>query len=164
MRLNNSIVVAAPPKLVWDHITEPANVLHYMSGVTRWEVCGEQRTGLGARYRMLIKVGSAEVGGLIEVVEFTNERDMAWSSVTGVDQRGRWRVRELGPDRTRVELRFAYGVAGSGLVGYVSELVAAPGLGTHMRRSLQQLKGQVENQRLREVGERRRAEREGAAA
>ncbi len=164
MRLNNSIVVAAPPKLVWDYITDPANVLHYMSGVTRWEVCGEQRTGLGARYRMLIKVGSAEVGGLIEVVEFTKERDMAWSSVTGVDQRGRWRVRELGPDRTRVELRFAYGVAGSGLVGYVSELVAAPGLGTHMRRSLQQLKRQVENQRLREVGERRRAEREGATA
>jgi len=132
--------------------------------VTRWEVVGEQRTGLGARYRMLIKVGSAEVGGLIEVVEFTKERDMAWSSVTGVDQRGRWRVRELGPDRTRVELRFAYGVAGSGLVGYVSELVAAPGLGTHMRRSLQQLKRQVENQRLREVAERRRAEREGATA
>ncbi len=164
MRLNNSIVVAAPPKLVWDYITDPANVLHYMSGVTRWEVCGEQRTGLGARYRMLIKVGSAEVGGLIEVVEFTTERDMAWSSVTGVDQRGRWRVRELGPDRTRVELRFAYGVAGSGLVGYASELVAAPGLGTHMRRSLQQLKRQVESQRLREVAERRRAEREGAAA
>ena len=164
MRLNQSIVIAAPPKLVWDYITDPANVLHCMSGVTRWEVVGEQRTGLGARYRMLIKVGSAEVGGLIEVVEFTNERDMAWSSVTGVDQRGRWRVRELGPDRTRVELRFAYGVAGSGLVGYVSELVAAPGLGTHMRRSLQQLKRQVENQRLREVAERRRAEREGATA
>ena len=125
MRLNQSIVIAAPPKLVWDYITDPANVLHYMSGVTRWEVVGEQRTGLGARYRMLIKVGSAEVGGLIEVVEFTNERDMAWSSVTGVDQRGRWRVRELGPDRTRVELRFAYGVAGSGLVGYLSELQPA---------------------------------------
>ena len=164
MRLNQSIVIAAPPKLIWEYVTDPANVLHYMSGVTRWEVVGEQRTGLGARYRMLIKVGSAEVGGLIEVVEFTKERDMAWSSVTGVDQRGRWRVRELGPDRTRVELRFAYGVAGSGLVGYLSELVAAPGLGTHMRRSLQQLKRQVENQRLREVAERRRAEREGATA
>ena len=159
MRLNQSIVIAAPPKLVWDYITDPANVLHYMSGVTRWEVVGEQRTGLGARYRMLIKVGSAEVGGLIEVVEFTKERDMAWSSVTGVDQRGRWRVRELGPDRTRVELRFAYGVAGSGLVGYLSELVAAPGLGTHMRRSLQQLKRQVEHEQLRVLAAARREAR-----
>jgi uncharacterized membrane protein len=164
MRLNESIVIAAPPKLVWDYITEPSNALHYMSGVTRWEVVGEQRTGCGARYRMLIQVGSAEVGGLIEVVEFSNERDMAWSSVTGVDQRGRWRLRQAGPDRTRVELRFAYGVAGSGLTGYVSELVAAPGLRRHLRSSLQQLKRQVEHERLRQVADRRRAEREAAAA
>ena len=77
---------------------------------------------------MLIQVGSAEVGGLIEVVEFSEERDMAWSSVTGVDQRGRWRLREVGGGRTRVELRFAYGVAGAGITGYISELVAAPSL------------------------------------
>ena len=94
MRLNESIVISAPPKLVWDYIADPDNALHFMSGVTRWEVDGEQRTGLGARYRMLIRVGSAEVGGLIEVVEFSEPRDMAWSSVTGVDQRGRWRLRE----------------------------------------------------------------------
>src|SRR5918997_235206 len=164
MRLNESIVISAPPKLIWDYVTDPANALHYMSGVTRWEVCGEKRTGLGARYRMLIKVGSAEVGGLIEVVEFNEPYDMAWSSVTGVDQRGRWRLRDAGNGRTRVELRFAYGVAGSGLTGYLSELVAAPRLSSHLRRSLQQLKRQVEHERLREEAPRRRADRETATA
>ena len=63
MRLNESIVISAPPKLVWDYLAEPSNYLHFMSGITRWEVAGEQRAGLGARYRMLIRVGSAEVGG-----------------------------------------------------------------------------------------------------
>src|SRR3712207_8256461 len=58
--------------------------LHFMSGVTRWSVEGERETGLGARYRMLIRVGSAEVGGLIEVVEFKPGRDLAWTSVTGI--------------------------------------------------------------------------------
>ena len=164
MRLNESIVISAPPKLVWDYLAEPSNYLHFMSGVTRWEVVGEQRTGLGARYRMLIRVGSAEVGGLIEVVEFSEQRDMAWSSVTGVDQRGRWRLREAADGRVRVELRFAYGVAGSGIIGYVSERVAAPSLGRHMRRSLQQLKRQVEHERLRQEAARRRAEREASAA
>ena len=43
---------------------------------------------------------------------------MAWTSVTGVDQRGRWRLREAGDGRTRVEFRFAYGVAGAGIPGY----------------------------------------------
>jgi uncharacterized membrane protein len=150
VRLNQSIVIAAAPRLVWDYIVDPDNALRYMSGVTRWEVVGERRIGLGARYRMLIRVGSAEVGGLIEVVEFAEERDMAWSSVTGVDQRGRWRLRETDDRRTRVEFRFAYGVAGAGLTGYVSELVAAPGLAGHLRRSLRQLKRQVEHERPRQ--------------
>src|ERR671935_765536 len=114
MRLNESIVISAPPKLVWDCLADPSNYLHFMSGITRWEVVGEQRRGLGARYRMLMRVGSAEVGGLIEVVEWDEECDLAWTSVTGVDQRGRWRLRALDGGRTRVELRLAYGVAGPG--------------------------------------------------
>jgi uncharacterized membrane protein len=159
MRLNESIVISAPPKLVWDYLAEPSNYLHFMSGITRWEVAGDRRTGLGARYRMLIKVGSAEVGGLIEIVEWDEPREMAWSSVMGVDQRGRWRLRELEDGRSRVELRFAYGVAGSGIAGWIAELVAAPQLGGHLRRSLQQLKRQVEHERLRAEAARRRAER-----
>jgi uncharacterized membrane protein len=104
------------------------------------------------------------MGGLVEVVEFDELRDMAWSSVTGVDQRGRWRLRDAGNGRTRVELRFAYGVAGAGITGYISELVAAPTLSSHLRRSLQQLKRQVEHERLREEAARRRTEREAATA
>ena len=164
MRLSESIVVAAPPKLVWDYIAEPANALHYMSGITRWEVEGERRTGLGARYRMLMRVGSAEMGGLVEIVEFSEPLDMAWSSVTGVDQRGRWRLRKAGGGRTRVEFRFAYGVAGAGITGYISERVAAPSIRSHMRRTLQQLKREAEHEQLRQDAARRQAEREAATA
>jgi uncharacterized membrane protein len=164
MRLKESIVISAEPRLVWDYIADPGNALHYMSGITRWEVVGEQRSGLGARYRMLMRVGSAEVGGLIEIVEWAEERDMAWSSVTGVDQRGRWRLRTVDGGRTRVEFRFSYGVAGAGITGYISELVAAPIVGSHLRRSLQQLKRQVEHEKLRAEAARRRREREAASA
>jgi uncharacterized membrane protein len=152
MRLNESIIISAPPKRVWDYLADPSNYLHFMSGVTRWEVAGMTRSGLGARYRMLIRVGSAEVGGLIEIVEWKEERDMAWSSVAGVDQRGRWRLRELPDGRTRIEFRFAYGVAGSGIPGWIAELFAAPQLGGHLRRTLQQLKRQVEHEQLRADG------------
>jgi uncharacterized membrane protein len=150
MRLNESITISAPPRLVWDYVTDPSNALHYMSGVTRWEVCSDIDRGLGARYRMLIKVGATEVGGLIEVVEWDELRDMAWSSVTGIDQRGRWRLRELEDGRTRVELRFAYGVAGGGIFGMISERISAPTLTGHLRRSLHQLKRQVEHQKMRD--------------
>ena len=72
---------------------------------------------------------------------------MAWSSVTGVDQRGRWRLRELGDGRTRVTFRFAYGVAGGGLAGLIAERVAAPALSRRFQHSLLALQRAVESQR-----------------
>jgi hypothetical protein len=81
--------------------------------------------------------------------------------VTGVDQRGRWRLRTgtSGPDCTRVELRLAYGVAGSGLLGWLAEQVAAPTVRGHLRRSLQQLKRQIEHEQLRRQAAARRSRR-----
>src|SRR2546421_904265 len=112
MRVAASINIAAPMEKVWSVISDPERALTFMAGVTGWEVAGEKRSGLGARYRMLFRVGSAEIGGLIEVVEWDEPCDLAWTSVTGLDQRGRYRLREAGRDLTRVELRLAYGVAG----------------------------------------------------
>jgi uncharacterized membrane protein len=164
MRLRESVVVSAGAQEIWDYLEDPANWLQFMSGVTRWEVAGDIESGLGARYRMLIKVGSAEVGGLVEMVEWEPRRDLAWNSVTGVDQRGRFRLREVDEHRTRIELRYSYGVAGSGIPGLISEWVSAPTISSHLRRSLHQLKRQVEHERLRAEAARRRAEREAARA
>jgi uncharacterized membrane protein len=150
MRVSASRTLAAPKEKIWSIITDPEYTLHFMSGVTRWEVAGEQPTGLGARYRMLFRVGSAEVGGLIEIVEWLAPSEMAWVSITGLDQRGRWRLRDAPGGRTRVELRLAYGVAGSGLFGGLAERVAAPTVSGYLRRSLQQLERLVEHERLRE--------------
>jgi uncharacterized membrane protein len=159
MRVNADIVVSAPPELVWETVSDPSRYLHFMSGVTRWEVVSDQRDGLGARYRMLMRVGSAEIGGLVELVEWAENRDIAWVSVTGVDQRGRWRLRDEGDGQTRVEFRLAYGVAGSGVFGWLAEQLAAPTVRGHLRRTLQQLKRQVEHEQLRTAAAARRAAR-----
>jgi uncharacterized membrane protein len=58
---------------------------------------------------MRMRVGSAHVGGLVEIVEFDEPADLAWTSITGIDQRGRWRLRETEDGRTRVILRLSYG-------------------------------------------------------
>jgi len=183
MRVTVAIDVAAPAQAVWDYVADPAKVLHVMSGITRWEpqearagaggIAAVQeaapRAGLGARYRMLMRVGSAEVGSLVEIVEFCPPWDMAWTSVTGVDQRGRWRLRERGSGRgrprTHVEFRLAYGVAGAGLLGWLAERVAAPQVAGHLRHSLAQLKRQVEHDEARRAAaERRRARARAAEA
>jgi uncharacterized membrane protein len=159
MRVNSDKLLSAPIEDVWAIVTDPERVLSYMSGVTRWEIDGKRRSGLGARYRVLFRVGAAEIGGLIEVVEFEAPREFAWTSVLGIDQRGRWRLRESQDGRTKVELRMAYGVAGSGRSGWIAERVAAPTLTGHLNRTLAQLKRMTEHEQLR----RRAAERRAAA-
>jgi uncharacterized membrane protein len=161
MRSTATLHISAPIDKVWSVVSDPERALSFMSGVTRWEVEGEPATGLGARYRMLMRVGSAEVGGLIEVVEFCEPSDLAWTSVTGIDQRGRYRLREAPGGLTRVELRLAYGVAGSGLSGWLAERIAAPLVGGYLHRTLQQLKRLVEYEQLRERAAARRAARTG---
>src|SRR6266851_2801277 len=162
MRVVCQIDISAPREVIWDWITDPARQLHYLGGVTRWEAAGELERGLGARYRMLMRVGSAEIGSLVEVVEYKPPGDMAWHSLTGLDQRARWRLRELPNERTRVEFRLAYGIAGSGIGGFIAERVAAPTVRGHLRRSLQQLKRQVEQEQLRKLAAERRGARSAA--
>jgi uncharacterized membrane protein len=166
MRINESVIVRAPREQVWRKVTDPVAYPDFMSGVTRWDLEGEvgdsdphDTIELGSRIRMLMRVGSAEVGGLIEMVECNDCKDLAWSSVTGVDQRGRWRLRDAGDNLTRVELRFNYGVAGSGIGGMLAEQVAAPIVRARLRSSLQELRKVVERDWRREKAGRRRRER-----
>lgn len=156
MRIAAGIDVAAPPAAVWRHISDPARIASFFSGVTRWELTGEQSTGVGTRYRMLLKVGSAEIGGLIEVVEWDELRDLAWTSVLGIDQRGRWRLRSRSTNRTHVELRISYGVAGAGLLGWLAEQASAPAMRGNLERSVLELKRRVEHEQLVEQAARRR--------
>ena len=159
MRASARTVVSAPIESVWDVVSDPERALAFMSGVTRWEVDSEIERGLGARYRMLMRVGSAEIGGLIEVVEYEAPRDLAWTSVTGIDQRGRWRLRPAPGGRTRVELRLAYGVAGSGPAGWLAERIAGPAVTSHLRTTGRQLARLVEHERARDQAAARRAAR-----
>jgi uncharacterized membrane protein len=176
MRLSESVTISAPAETVWHYLEDPENYLRFMSGITHWEVVGEVPNGLGARYRILVRIGAAEVGGLIEMVEWNEPFDIAWHSVTGVDHRGRWRIRDQGRGRTKIEFRFAYGVIGAatgllatlasfaGLATQLAVIGAAPQVRRQMKRTMQQLKRQVEHEQRRADAERRRTGRRTATA
>jgi uncharacterized membrane protein len=146
MRVERELVINAPREEVWAFITNPDNYTTFFSGITRWDVEGRKKRGCGARYRMLMHVGSAEVGGVVEVVEWEDPGDMAWTSVLGVDQRGRWRLREHGPNRTSVMFRLSYHAPG-GLLGWLSDQLSAPMVRGNIQHALQNLKRQIESDR-----------------
>jgi acyl-CoA synthetase (AMP-forming)/AMP-acid ligase II len=87
---------------------------------------------------MRMRVGSADVGGRVEIVEFDEQADLAWTSITGIDQRGRWRLHETEGGRTRVILRLTYGSPG-GLMGALSDQVSKPMVARNLERTLHNL-------------------------
>lgn len=133
----------ATPAAVWRLVSDPETLPAVVVGLSRWEAVGSPRRGLGARYRVRMVVGSAHVGGLVEVVEFDEDRDMAWTNITGVDHRGRWRLRATGPGRTRVTLRLTYSVPG-GLIGVIVGRLAAPMVRSNVRETLARLRRMVD--------------------
>jgi uncharacterized membrane protein len=157
MRVEAQLPIKATPAEIWEYITEPSNTLHFMSGITRWEVESEEkRTGLGARYKTLMKVGTAEAGGLVEIVEWAEPSDLAWSSITGIDQRGRWRLRRIDEERTMAKLRLQWGSPG-GLLGVITDRVAAGTVRRHLQATLRSLKRNIEAERLRRANRAKRA-------
>ncbi|MEA2445826.1 MAG: hypothetical protein QOJ12_3118, partial [Thermoleophilales bacterium] len=125
MRLSSEIFIDATPEEIWEVVTDPQEQTGVIQDVTRWDVEGDQERGLGARYVMRMEVGSAEIGSTIEVVEWDETRDMAWTSVKGIDQRGRWRLRR--DDQrggTNVELRLSYQSPGSSVLGAIADRVS----------------------------------------
>ena len=169
MQVEQKLMVNASPERVWSYVTEPARLRTFLAGFTRWEVAGELESGVGARYNIRIELGSAEIGGLVEVVEFDAPRDMAWNNITGLDQRGRWRLREREPGVTEVTLRLSYQAPG-GILATVADRVAAPLVATRLRDSLHNLQRELEKedgvarQSIREAGGLRHALGRSASA
>ena len=143
MRLEECVEIAADRQVVWDLLAEADNHPLFMAGLTRWDVQNGSAMGCGTRINMRMTVGSAQVGSLIEITEFDPPADMAWNSVTGIDQRGRWRLRECGPGRTKVTLRLAYQAPG-GVLGWIVDQIGARDVRRNLRRSVETLKEQVE--------------------
>jgi acyl-CoA synthetase (AMP-forming)/AMP-acid ligase II/carbon monoxide dehydrogenase subunit G len=147
MRVEQKIDIDAPREEIWDLITDPETYTSVLAGITRFDVEGRKQRGLGARYAMRMEVGSANVGGLVEVVEFDAPFDMAWTSVTGLDHRVRWRLRENDDGTTTVTFRLSYQSPGA-LLGTIADYVSSPIVDNNLRESLERLKAEIEGEQM----------------
>jgi uncharacterized membrane protein len=144
MRVERRCIVNADPDTVWKVLSDPECYPSLLPHLERWETLTEGPLELGSRYTVLWKIGSMPMGGVVEVVEFDKARDLAWINITGVTQRGRFRLREVGPARTLVTFRLAYNSDG-GLLGLITDRVAARWVGRSLEESLENLRRLVES-------------------
>jgi uncharacterized membrane protein len=142
MRIEESIEIDAPSDRVWRLIEDPAALTDLDDGLSIEADPETSKGGLHARYRVLWHVGPVPVGTDIEIVELTPSRELAWTSLTGLDHRFRFRLRELDASRTRLVLRFGYNSAGP--LGQLADLVAYGRVRATLRRLLAAVKSEVE--------------------
>lgn len=82
MRFEQNVTIDAPRERVWELIRDPADYVGLLDWVTAFEPTEERDPCIGARYEMRVQVGSADVGGLVEIVEYDEPCDIVWTSVT----------------------------------------------------------------------------------
>ena len=99
--------------------------------------------GLGSRYTVHLKIGSVPIGGVVEVVEFDEARDSPRIGITGITQRGRFRLKDCPDGRTTVSFRLSYEAPG-GLLGLIADRVAARQVGRTMTQTLENLRSLAE--------------------
>jgi uncharacterized membrane protein len=142
MRVEESIRIAAPREEVWRYVSEPERYSEFMVGSTWSPVPGEPASGLRARSSIAIRVRSIDLGGVVEVVEWDPPHELAWTNITGIDQRGRWILRDCGAE-TETTLRVSYQVPG-GLLALVASQLGRPLIQRDVRRSLEALNEAVQ--------------------
>jgi acyl-CoA synthetase (AMP-forming)/AMP-acid ligase II/uncharacterized protein YndB with AHSA1/START domain len=148
MRVERDIHIDASPEEIWELVSHPDNYDRFWHELSRLERKNDEQ-GCGARFALRMRIGSADVGGLIEVVEWDEAADMAWTSITGIDHRARWRLREADDGRTRVVLRLSWDSPG-GLLGSVADRVAAPMVATTLEQTLKNLALELEDEEVLE--------------
>ena len=139
MRLQRRVEIDADRDTVWKHVSDPACYPEFMANLERWDAVTEGPPGLGSRYTVHLKIGSVPIGGVIEVIEFDEARDLAWIGITGITQRGRFRLRDCPDGR----FRLCYEAPG-GLLGLIADRVAARQVGRTMTQTLENLRSLAE--------------------
>ncbi|HEY7453202.1 MAG TPA: AMP-binding protein [Thermoleophilaceae bacterium] len=148
MRVEREITVDASPEEIWELVSDVDGYDRFWHGITRLERRNDV-DGLGARYSLRMRIGSADIGGLIEIVECDEAADLAWTSITGIDHRARWRLREQSDGRTKVKLRLSWDAPG-GLLGTVADRLGAPMVASTLEQTLKNLALELDDEEVRE--------------
>jgi uncharacterized membrane protein len=142
MRIEERITVNVPRQQVWEWVNDPEKVGTFMEGIRFWTVEGEPSMGERARYTVRVRVGAAEVGSLVEIIEWDPPHEIAWTSITGIQMRGRWILHGLGK-RTEVILRISYQAPG-GIIAVLADRVGGRMVKGNVKASLGNLKRMLE--------------------
>ena len=121
MELSETIRIAASPTKVFELVDDPARYGEFFVGVTRWEPRSKKLRGVGAKFRVLMQVGSIQAGGTVKVIERKRPKLIRWESEQGIHQAGCWRLEKVDGE-TDLTLDIEFDLSGAVLGALVARL------------------------------------------
>ena len=134
MQISQKVHIERPPADVFKLIGDATRHPTFLAGATTFKPVTEQTQGVGARFRVLMKVGSVEVGGVVEINRWEDDVVIEWTAVEGVHQTGRWLLSPA-DGGTNLAFELDYDIGG-GPVGWLVERIAARTLARNLWASL----------------------------
>jgi ribosome-associated toxin RatA of RatAB toxin-antitoxin module len=123
MRVAQRIRIERSPADVFKLIGDPSRYPSFLGGMTTWKPVSAQTQGVGSRFRVLMKVGSVQVGGVVEIVRWEDDESIEWTAVQGTHTTGRWLLSPVdGGTELRIEIDYDIG---GGRIGWLVERIAA---------------------------------------
>ncbi len=138
MRIAETVIVRVPPESVWERIADPRRWPQDLGRMHCVHVPGSPELGTGARYWLHLEVGAAEVGSLIEVLEYQPASALSWTTIEGFEQRGHWRLRDRGDGSSELSLSIGYQASG-GLAALVTDEISSVFVRRYVRDALDTL-------------------------
>lgn len=111
-RVSRSVVIDAPTERIFDILADPRRHSEFDgSGTVGEAVRGPERLTLGSRFGMGMRMGGLDYRTGNQVVEFSENRRLAWRH--GAWHRWRWTLEPLEDGATRVTETFDYSRLGT---------------------------------------------------
>jgi ribosome-associated toxin RatA of RatAB toxin-antitoxin module len=129
IQLRRSVLIERDPAHVFALVSDPGRYPEFFDGITRWEPRSRKRRGVGAKFRVLVQVGSIEAGGTVGISDWAENERIAWESEAGIEQRGAW---EIVPSGGGSELTLEIEFNLRGFAGWLAERLAGRVVERHM--------------------------------
>jgi len=143
VRIRVCITIDAPPARVWQEVEPIERHVEWMADATSITFRGGRRSGVGAEFESLTRVGPFRVDDVMTVVEWRPRRAMSIVHQGVVTGTGRFTLRRRRGDRTRFcwdeRLRFPWWMG-----GFLGERLAKPVLRRIWRANLDRLRRSIE--------------------
>ena len=134
--------IAAPVETVFAYVDDHKNTTKYMKGLTKWAPTTDVVHGKDAEFEVVMKAGPKDLGSVVHITAWTENKTIAWKSIEGFKQTGKWVFTKKG-DSTHVVFDMEYDLGG-GIAGKMLGKVAEPVVRSNLVQSVNDLKTQTE--------------------